>query len=455
MKKRLVSLGLLLAMMMSMVSPVAAFAAETSAGSQENGTVQLYAEPEGKNASSSAEGSESVEPVETIEPPVDPVEPVEPPAKKQEQVITVEQSKYSVAYGAASITLAPQTNGDGVFSFASDAPDIVVVNKSGKMSFRGVGTARITITASETETYKEAQPVTVTVTVAKGKQSISGVSSSYAKLYKSKKTFTLKAKTSGDGAVTYTSSNTSVATVDKKSGKVTMKKLGVCTITVTAAATKKYNKATKKITVTLYKKPASLKRSKYYKKSKYYRRLVALKLTGSNRQNVLAIANSQMGYHEGNKTSQLGGTSSGSKNYTEYGYYYGLQGAWCAMFVNWCARENGTSTKVIPRYCAVMSYYSYYNKKGQRFYTWAKTKGGKGKYTPKAGDLIFFSDRLGGSTHHIGYVRSFKISGKKVTVTTLEGNTSNQAKIRTYTLTKGGKGKTGSRYIKGFASPKY
>lgn len=445
MKKRIVSVCLLLAMLLSVASPVTALAAEVSAEPESSETVQVYAATEEENDGSSAESSEDLEPVE----------PTDPPAEKQEQTISGVESAYSVVYGAASITLKPQTTGDGTFTFVSDNTSVVAVGEtSGKMAFKGAGTANITITASETETCQAAQLV-VPVTVAKAKQTISGVSSSYKKTYKSKGTFTLKAQSSGDGAVTYTSSNTSIATVGKTSGKVTMKKLGVCTITVTAAGTQNYTKATKKITLTLYKKPVSMKASSYYKKSKYYKRLMALQLTGSNRQNVLAIANSQMGYHEGNKLSQIGGTSSGSGNYTEYGYYYGLQGAWCAMFVNWCARENGTSTKVIPRYCAVMSYYAYYNKKGQHFYTWAKTKGGKGSYTPKAGDLIFFSDRLGGSTHHIGYVRSFSIKNGKVTVTTLEGNTSDQAKIRTYTLKKGGNGYMGSRYIKGFASPNY
>lgn len=442
MKKRVVSLCLLLATALSMVSPVTALAAEEPAAPEERETVQVYVDTEEENDSGSAEGSEGGE-------------PVEPPAEKQEQVISGVEASYSTVYGAASLTLVPQTNGDGTFSFASDNTDVVAVDSaSGEMSFVGAGTASVTITASETETYKAAQ-LEIPVTVAKAKQTISGVSSSYTKYYKSKSTFTLKAKTSGEGTITYKSSNTSIATVGKTSGKVTMKRRGACTITVTAAATKNYSGTSKKIKVTLYKKAASLKASKYYKKSKFYKRLMALKLSGSSRTNILAIANSQMGYHEGNKTSQMGGTSSGSKNYTEYGYYYGLQGAWCAMFVNWCARENGTSTKDIPRYCAVMSYYSYYNKKGQHFYSWAKTKGGKGKYTPKAGDLIFFSDRLGGSTHHIGYVRSYQIKSGKVTVTTLEGNTSDEARIRTYTAKKGGNGKIGSRYIKGFASPNY
>ena len=449
MKKRVVSICLLLAMLMSVVSPMTALAAETSDAPESGETVQVYAETEGKNDSGSEAGSKGEETGEPEEKPGD------LPAEKQEQTISGVETTYSVVYGAENMTLEPQTSGNGTISFASDNPDVVEVDPvSGEMSFQNAGTAKITITASETETCQAAQLVVV-VTVGKAKQTISGVSSSYSKVYKSKSTFTLKAKASGNGAVTYKSSDTSIATVGKTSGKVTMKKRGVCTITVTAASTQNYKAATKKIKVTLYKKPASLKASKYYKKGKYYKNLMALKLTGSNRQNVLEIANSQMGYHEGNKTSQLGGTSSGSKNYTEYGYYYGLQGAWCAMFVNWCARENGTSTKVIPSYCAVMSYYSSYTKKGHHFYTWAKTKGGKGSYTPKAGDLIFFSDRLGGSTHHIGYVRSFSIKNGKVTVTTLEGNTSDQAKIRTYTLKKGSNGKIGSRYIKGFAPPNY
>ena len=49
-------------------------------------------------------------------------------------------------------------------------------------------------------------------------------------------------------ACTYASSNTAVATVDKN-GKVTAKKVGKVTITVTAAATTNYAKATQKVTI--------------------------------------------------------------------------------------------------------------------------------------------------------------------------------------------------------------
>ena len=65
-----------------------------------------------------------------------------------------------------------------------------------------------------------------------------------------KKTVKLGAKTSADGALSYASSNTAVATVSAK-GVVTGKKAGKAKITVTAGATDAYNKATKTVTVTV------------------------------------------------------------------------------------------------------------------------------------------------------------------------------------------------------------
>lgn len=54
-------------------------------------------------------------------------------------------------------------------------------------------------------------------------------------------------------ALTYTSSDKKVATVDKN-GKVTVKKAGKVTITVKAAATSQYQAASKIITITVTKK---------------------------------------------------------------------------------------------------------------------------------------------------------------------------------------------------------
>ncbi len=60
----------------------------------------------------------------------------------------------------------------------------------------------------------------------------------------------------GDGALSYSSSKTKVATVSKY-GKVTLKSIGKTTITITAAETKNYKKTKKKITVKV--RPATMK----------------------------------------------------------------------------------------------------------------------------------------------------------------------------------------------------
>ena len=66
---------------------------------------------------------------------------------------------------------------------------------------------------------------------------------------------------------------------------------------------------------------------------KYAAALQNVTLTGNTRADITAIAHSQIGYQEGDSSSQLSGEIKGSGNYTEYGRWYGLQDMWCAMFV--------------------------------------------------------------------------------------------------------------------------
>ena len=81
--------------------------------------------------------------------------------------------------------------------------------------------------------------------------------------------------------------------------------------------------------------------SSQYKASKYYTNLINVKLTGNQAQDIANVALSQEGYHEGNSNADLGGGSSGTSNYTEYGYWFGNQFNWCAVFVSWCASQAG------------------------------------------------------------------------------------------------------------------
>ena len=77
---------------------------------------------------------------------------------------------------------------------------------------------------------------------------------SYKKVY-GDKAFSLKA--SSNCKITYKSSNTKVATV--KNGKVTLKKCGKATITLTTGGGN-YKKQTKKVTITVVPKQASVKK---------------------------------------------------------------------------------------------------------------------------------------------------------------------------------------------------
>lgn len=433
MNKRLLSLVLALAMSLSLAAPTTAFAAEST-----EEPVTVYATEAEENTPAPAE-TETQQPTQPVE--------------KAAQEITGVEDAYTFSADTQDAALTAATTGDGALTYASNAPEVVAVEETtGALTLVAAGTATITITAAETDQHKAAEKQ-VTVTVTKAKQTITGVDESLDLKYKANGTYQLKAK--AVGKLTYKSSDTKVATVDKK-GKLTMKGLGTVVITITAAETGGYTKATHKVEIEVYKTAAKLKVSKYYKKSKFYKRLMALKLSGTTRQNVMAIAETQVGYHEGNKLSQLTGTNKkGSGNYTEYGYVYGIQGAWCAMFVNWCARENETSTKVVPKYCRVMDYRNFYQKQ-KRYYTWSKTKGGKGKYLPKAGDMIFYTTYPGASSQHIGYVKSCKVKGSKITIVTTEGNSSDECRHKTYTLRTKSNGRIAAGwYIHGFSSPKY
>lgn len=92
----------------------------------------------------------------------------------------------------------------------------------------------------------------------KSSQSIQTKKSIYTVTYGTKP-FSLSAKTSGNGKLTYTSSNPKAAKVSS-GGKVTIKNYGSATITIKAAETAKFKAASKKVTVKIIPKKISLKK---------------------------------------------------------------------------------------------------------------------------------------------------------------------------------------------------
>lgn len=161
-----------------------------------------------------------------------------------------------------------------------------------------------------------------------------------------------------------------------------------------------------------------------YKSSSFYKNLNAVELTGNQARDVLAIAMSQIGYHEGDSEADLGGkNSSGSRDFVEYnvlngkldngqgnGMSYGYY--WCASFATWCLRMAGVERDAMAGGGVNCSTW-YSNCKEKGIY---QSKSG---YIPKAGDIVFFNDPSENrASTHVGLVRYS--DGNRVY--TVEGN---------------------------------
>ncbi len=191
------------------------------------------------------------------------------------------------------------------------------------------------------------------------------------------------------------------------------------------------------------------KTSDKYKTSKYYKNLTNIELTSDEPTNVLMIAMSQLGYHEGNSTADFDGMNqSGSGNYVEYNYLYGkVDGdgdgtseygyAWCAAFVSWCIRQAGISTDTVKSYVSCTNWVAWFKQNS----TYKARSSG---YIPSPGDIIFFkSAYVTRTSNHVGLVLYVKDGN----VYTIEGNSSEKVSLRSYSLSDG--------YIIGYGVPSY
>lgn len=124
-------------------------------------------------------------------------------------------------------------------------------------------------------------------------------------------------------------------------------------------------------------------------------------------------------------------------NANKYTNYRG--DAWCAYFVSWCARQAGVGISTIPDIFLCSTLKSFYQTKNQ----WHGYS-----YTPKAGDLIFYSTYSGGRPSHVGIVTSCSNG----VVCTKEGNVGDGV-VGSRTRIAGSSYVAGGWYIVGYASP--
>ena len=107
-----------------------------------------------------------------------------------------------------------------------------------------------------------------------------------------------------------------------------------------------------------------------------------------------------------------------------YWRWYGFTSRvpWCACFVSWVADQAGfIEAGIIPKFASTSVGVQWFKARGQ----WQD-----GGYTPSPGDLIFFDWNGDGTPQHVGIVE--RVEGG--TVHTIEGNSSDSVRRRSYAL---------------------
>lgn len=130
-------------------------------------------------------------------------------------------------------------------------------------------------------------------------------------------------------------------------------------------------------------------------------------------------------------------TQVGNQGGQPYWSWYGFDSRveWCACFVSWCADQCGyIESGLVPKFAGCVDGANWFKSNG----TWQDRT-----YEPQAGDIIFFDWEGDGSTDHVGIVEKCENG----TVYTVEGNSGDACKTRTYTV--------GSSVIYGYGIPAY
>ena len=164
----------------------------------------------------------------------------------------------------SSITPKVELSGDMIYTGNQITPDVTVTigNKTltkgtdytieyGDNVAAGENAGSVTIKAATTGNYAFAD-VIENFDIKKAEQTLRFEESNVTKTFIDKPFSNLPIQV-GDGTVTYSSSNTNVATVNKTTGEVTIVGVGTATITATAAATTNYKERSASYTLTVNK----------------------------------------------------------------------------------------------------------------------------------------------------------------------------------------------------------
>lgn len=177
-------------------------------------------------------------------------------------------------------------------------------------------------------------------------------------------------------------------------------------------------------------------------------------LTGVWADDVLAVADSQLGYAE-SKANYLVDEDGNTKGYTRYGAWYGnAYGDWCAMFVSFCLHYAGVSEDAMPLEAGCQNWIEKLSSNDVNLYrpvidgvayVPAPAEGEEAsvevmtgvEYAPQPGDLIFFNWDSSPDSDHVGLVYELIEASdtEAAKVKTIEGNSANCVQYKTYELT--------------------
>ena len=142
-----------------------------------------------------------------------------------------------------------------------------------------------------------------------------------------------------------------------------------------------------------------------------------VELTGDWPQDVIAIAQTQLGYTESTKNYMVAEDGETVKGYTRYGAWYGDPYAdWDAMFVSFCLHYAGVEDVPMDADC------------GSWATAWADGFVPAQSHEAAAGDLVFFDRDGDGAADHAGLVTEVTDSG----FTAIEGDAEDAVRLLSY-----------------------
>ena len=164
---------------------------------------------------------------------------------------------YNVTEGDGAFNLGVTAEDNAKLTYSSDNEGVVRVDENGNVTIAGVGTATITVKSEATTSYKAgSETITITVNAKPQPNQTPSVTIGCGNktVTEGDAPFSLGASASNGAALSYQSSDPSIASVDG-AGNVTIYRAGSVQITAIAGEMAGWNSASSSITVTVNSKP--------------------------------------------------------------------------------------------------------------------------------------------------------------------------------------------------------